>query len=268
MTDKLSGDPARLLGSDEPPPFMVYRPEGRSACFLTCDHAGDLIPRKLGTLGLGPHDLVRHIAWDIGAAGLSRILSERLDATLVTQTYSRLVIDCNRATHRPDSIAKRSENSDVPGNQNVTPEEAETRAREIFWPYHAAIEQQLDARQAAGRPTILIAMHSFTPVYKGEQRPWHIGLLYNRDARLATILKDILDGEPGLCIGNNQPYHVHDDSDYGIPVHGERRGLPHIEIEMRHDLIETVENQRLWAERWAGWFARAQERLRELDGAI
>ncbi|MGF1610479.1 MAG: N-formylglutamate amidohydrolase [Kiloniellales bacterium] len=249
-----------ILSSDEPPPFQVYRPEGKSAIFITCDHAGDLIPRKLGTLGLGPHDLVRHIAWDIGAAGLCRILSERLDATLVTQTYSRLVIDCNRATHRPDSIATRSENSDVPGNQTVTAEEAEARAREVFWPYHNAISMLLDARKAAGRPTILIAMHSFTPVYNGVSRPWQVGLLYNRDARLAGILKEILAEDAALCIGDNQPYRVQDESDYGIPVHGEQRGLPHVEIEMRHDLIETVENQRLWAERWAGWLARAQER--------
>ena len=263
----MSDHPPKLLGSDEPPPFQVYRPEGVSDFFITCDHAGDLIPRKLGTLGLGPHDLVRHIAWDIGASGLSRILSERLDATLVTQTYSRLVIDCNRAPHRADSIAKRSENSDVPGNQSITPEDAETRAREIFWPYQNAIEELLDARKAAGRPTILVAMHSFTPVYNGVSRPWHIGLLYNRDARLATILKEILGAQPELCIGDNQPYHVHDESDYGIPVHGEQRGLPHIEIEMRHDLIETVENQRLWADRWAGWFTRAQQRLRQAHGA-
>lgn len=253
----------RILAPDEPPPVVVHRPEGSSDFFFTCDHAGDLIPRSLGSLGLGPHDLVRHIAWDIGASGLSRRLAKRLDACLVTQTYSRLVIDCNRALTRADSIAARSENTAVPGNADLAPAEAEARAREIFWPYHDTIEKLLDERKAAGRPSVLIAMHSFTPVYDGLSRPWHIGLLYNRDPRVAQALKALLAGEPDICVGDNQPYRVRDESDYGIPVHGERRGIPHLEIEIRHDLIETVAGQEAWADKLADWLPRCLAGLAE-----
>ena len=255
------GQGLRVLAPDDPPPVFVHRPEGASDLFITCDHAGNQIPRTLGTLGLEPLHLARHIGWDVGASGLSRRLSELLDATVITQTYSRLVIDCNRQPSRHDSIATLSENTEVPGNLDLTAEAADARVREIFWPYHEAIVQALDARDVAGRRTVLIAMHSFTPVYLGQSRPWHIGLLYNRDARLAAILRELMAEDPALCIGDNQPYAVSDDSDYGIPVHGEQRGIPHIEIEMRHDLIETVADQQAWAERFAEWFTRALARL-------
>ena len=261
--DKASA--AALLAADEPPPVFVQRPEASSAIFLTCDHAGNQIPRRLGSLGLAPLQLARHIAWDVGASGLCRLLSERLDATLVAQTYSRLVIDCNRQTSRHDSIATKSEDTEVPGNVNLSAKEVEARAQEIFWPYHRTIQGLLDRRRAAGQRTVLVAMHSFTPVYRGVARPWHIGLLYNRDDRLARILKDLMSVDPALSIGDNQPYAVGDESDYGIPVHGEQRGIPHIEIEMRHDLIETVENQRCWAARLADWFDRALQQLKAVE---
>ncbi len=251
----------RLVAPDEPPAFFLRNAEGASDIFITCDHAGNLIPRRLGTLGLAPLDLARHIGWDIGASGLCRRLSALLDATAVTQTYSRLVVDCNRSPSRPDSMASLSEETEVPGNLDIPPEQAEARLREIFLPYHDAITQALDARAAAGRRTVLVAMHSFTPVYKGVSRPWHIGLLYNRDARLAKILKELMAADPELCIGDNQPYAISDESDHGIPVHGEQRGIPHIEIEVRHDLIETAAHQAVWAERFAGWFTRALELL-------
>jgi predicted N-formylglutamate amidohydrolase len=253
----------KILAPDEPPAVFVHRPEGASELFLVCDHAGNLIPRRLDTLGLAPLHLARHIAWDVGASGLSRRLSGLLDATLVTQTYSRLVIDCNRALTRSDSIATVSEDTQVPGNLNLAPAEATGRAREIFHPYHDAIAKTLDARDGAGRHSVLIAMHSFTPVFHGISRPWHVGLLYNCDARLADILKTLMAEDPALCIGDNQPYAISDESDYTIPVHGEQRGIPHVEIEMRHDLIETAAGQVEWAEHLADWFKRALERLRE-----
>ncbi len=146
-----TGPGPRLLAPDEPPAVSVHRPEGDSDFFITCDHAGNMIPRRLGALGLEPLHLARHIAWDVGASGLSRRLSALLDATVVTQTYSRLVIDCNRALTRPDSIATMSEDTEIPGNLNLDPAEAEGRAREIFLPYHDAIAKALDARDGAGR---------------------------------------------------------------------------------------------------------------------
>jgi predicted N-formylglutamate amidohydrolase len=251
----------RLLTPDDPHPVSVERPDGASPVFLACDHAGNRIPGRLDSLGVADAELRRHIAWDPGAAEVARGLSARLDATLVLQAYSRLVIDCNRATHRPDSIATVSEHTGIPGNRDLHPDLAAARAREIFHPYHDTIVAALDARRANGRQSILFCVHSFTPVYKGEQRPWHVGLLYNRDDRLARALMTLMGEEPGLCIGDNQPYAISDESDYTIPVHGEQRGIPHVEVEIRHDLIETPEGQRHWAGRLEAWLTAALARL-------
>ncbi len=252
---------SRLLAPDEPAPFRVYREAGASPFFLTCDHAGNLIPKRLGSLGLTPIDLARHIAWDVGAVGVARRLSAQLDATLVTQTYSRLVIDCNRQPSRPDAMPEVSEATPIPGNRGLLPEETATRVAEIHRPYHETIARLLDERAAAGRRSVLIAVHSFTPVYHGVERPWQIGLLYNRDPALALCLKEILVEDGSLCVGDNEPYRVGDETDYGIPVHGEKRGITSLEIEIRHDQIETLAGQERWAERLAEWFTEALRRL-------
>lgn len=252
-----------LLAPDEPPSVTVERPDGSSPYLLTCDHAGNRIPRRLGTLGLRGPDLEGHVAWDIGAAGVARRLSERLDATLVLQTYSRLVIDCNRPLDSPDSIAITSEDMEIPGNRNLDPVAAEARAREIFHAYHDRIAAALDARQASGQPSLLVAVHSFAPVYKGVRRPWHVGILYGRDGRLAGTLLELLAGEGDLCIGDNEPYSVDDESDYTIPTHGERRGIPHVLIEIRQDLIATAPGQSGWAARLSELLGRACDRLVE-----
>lgn len=246
----------KLLADDEPPPFEVVRGDGASPFFLICDHAGRRIPRALGTLGLGDDDLARHIAWDIGARGLAEAMSERLDAILIAQTYSRLVIDCNRPLTSPTSIAPRSEDTDVPGNADVSADEAAARAREIFSPYHARIAAELDARAAAKRPTFLISVHSFTPVYKGFVRPWHLGMLYHRDARIAQAMLAMIRAEGEWVVGDNEPYSVSDGTDYAIPVHGEQRGLAHLELEVRQDLIADEAGQRAWAGRIVGWLER------------
>ena len=249
-----------LLADDEPSPVVVHNADGASSLFLTCDHAGRRIPRRLGDLGLPAGELVRHIAWDIGALATSKLLSDALDAPLVEQVYSRLVVDCNRPTRSPTFVTPLSESTPIPGNRDLSAEAIAAREREIYRPYHDRIAAMLDARKAAGRPTVLVAMHSFTPVYKGVARPWQIGLLYNRDARVATILHELLAGT-GLTVGDNEPYAITDDSDYGIPVHGEQRGLPHIEIEIRQDLIEGEAGQREWAERLAPMFREAAARV-------
>ena len=155
---------------------------------------------------------------------------------------------------RPDvasSIPVRSENTDVPGNIGISPEAAAQRRREIFDPYHAAIAAALDTRQAAGRHTLLVAMHSFTPIYDFIYRPMQAAVLYNRDPRLARALYHRLCAEPGLVVGDNEPYHVADDTDYAVPVHAEPRGLAHVEIEIRQDLIEDEAGQAEWIERFA-----------------
>jgi predicted N-formylglutamate amidohydrolase len=251
----------RLLDADEPPPFTVEHPDGTSPFFLTADHAGKLLPRRLGDLGVSAAELQRHIAWDIGIAGTSRRLADKLDAFLILQTYSRLLIDCNRSPEVPSSICVMSELTEVPGNRDLGPAQRQIRIAEIFEPYHARIVAELDRRLAESRPTVLIAMHSFTPVFKGVSRPWHIGVLYNRDPSFAHDLRDLLKAEGDLTVGDNEPYFISDESDYGIPVHGERRGLPHVELEIRQDLIAEEAGQEAWAERLARLLPRAYDRL-------
>jgi predicted N-formylglutamate amidohydrolase len=205
----------------------------------------------------------RHIAWDIGIAGVTERLSKALDATAVLQAYSRLVIDCNRQPGWASSLPTISELTVIPGNERITSAEREARRREIFLPYHERIAELLDRRSAPGRRTVLIAMHSFTPVFKGEPRNIEIGILYNRDARLANILLDLLRAEGGLTVGDNAPYAITDASDYTVPVHGEGRGLPHVEIEIRQDLIGDELGQAAWAARLARWLPLADQRLRD-----
>ena len=240
-----------LLASDEPDPVETINPDGASDLFLIADHAGLRNPKALGTLGVSETERRRHIGWDIGIAGVTRHLAAALDAQTVMQRYSRLVIDCNRPAGVPSSIPRISESTAIPGNEAVDQAEAERRQREIFAPYHSKIVEWLDARAASGRTTVLIAMHSFTPVYMGVSRPWHIGLLHNRDRRLADPLLALLCAEGDLVVGDNEPYQATDESDYAIPMHGERRGLAHVGIEIRQDLIAAETGQEVWAKRLA-----------------
>jgi len=233
-----------ILAPDDPPPVMFRA--GTSPLLIVCDHAGRTLPWRSQKLGLSENDLERHIAWDIGAAAVSRHLGEALHACVVAQTYSRLLIDCNRPPDAPTSIVEMSDRTAVPGNIGLTDAERDARLREIFEPYHGAIAAEIDRRQALAQPTVLIAMHSFTPELMAERRPWHIGVLY-RDPPFAAIVRDLLRAEEDLVVGDNEPYAVSDTSDYTIPVHGERRGLPHTGIEIRQDLIADEAGQRRWA---------------------
>jgi predicted N-formylglutamate amidohydrolase len=253
----------QLLGAGDPPPVRVLWPEGRSDFLLTADHAGRAIPSRLDTLGLPGSELDRHIAWDIGIAGVTERLAEALDATAILQSYSRLVIDCNRQPGLDSSIPVLSEMTSIPGNEGLAPSEREARRQEIFLPYHKRIKALLDERRAASRRTVLLAMHSFTPVFKGVARAIEMGILYNRDARLARIMLGLLRREGDLNVGDNQPYAVGDLSDYTVPVHGEGRGLPHVEIEIRQDLIADAAGQGTWAARLARVLPEADARLRE-----
>jgi predicted N-formylglutamate amidohydrolase len=208
-----------------------------------------------------PDELERHIAWDIGIAGVTERLSAALDATAVLQTYSRLVIDCNRDPEVPSSIPEVSEMTEVPGNAGLSAAQRAARRQTIFEPYHARIEALLDARQAVGRRTVYVAMHSFTPVFKGESRAMQVGVLYNRDVRLAAIMLELLRAEGDLTVGDNAPYAVSDITDYGVPVHAERRGLAHVEIEIRQDLIADEAGQAAWAVRFERLLLAAVGRL-------
>jgi predicted N-formylglutamate amidohydrolase len=231
------------------PPVIERNTTGRSSFLLTCDHYGRTIPDALGDLGLPANELTRHIAWDIGIAGVAERVSDALGAHLIAQRYSRLVIDCNRPPEVASSIPELSEATAIPGNEEISQADAEARRRAIFAPYHDRIDEAIDARQAQGRPTVLVSLHSFTPVYAGVPRPWHIGTLYHRDTRLPPLLLKLLHAEGDLVVGDNQPYAVSDLTDFTIPVHGEKRGLMNTGIEIRQDLIGDESGQAQWAER-------------------
>ena len=251
----------RLLSADEPPAVLVERADAASDFLLACDHAGRDIPHSLDALGLSETELASHIAWDIGAAGVARRLAERLDATLVLQPYSRLVIDCNRTPGSVESIAERSEWTYIARNENLPPAAIEARRCEIFQPYHDALREIIDARQRQRRQTILVSVHSFTPSYRGAARPWHIGVMYHRDARLATELLKLLRRDERLPVGDNEPYSISDETDYTIPVHGEARGIAHVALEIRQDLIADELGQTTWAGRLAKLLKQASERI-------
>jgi len=240
-----------LLTAVEPAAFTIDRPQGRSDFLLVCDHASRLVPHALGSLGLDDTQLASHIAWDIGAAGVARQLSTALDATLLLQSYSRLVIDCNRPPGSATSIPTRSEHVRIAANENLTAADAAARVAEIFSPYHAAISAILEQRRVAGTRTLLVCIHSFTPVYLGQARPWKTGLMYRKDLRLGRALLELLRQDKGLHAGENEPYAISDDTDYTIPVQGEARGIPHVGIEIRQDLIADMHGQQEWATRLA-----------------
>ena len=238
-----------ILSENDPPPFTLTRGKEESPYVFTCDHAGNLIPECFGDFGLSAQERAAHIAWDIGAAGVARMLSAHLGGGMVLQTYSRLLIDCNRPPHVPSSIPEMSETTPIQANTNLSKAGREARRKAIFEPYHDAIRSMLDHREQHGRRTVLVSVHSFTPVFHGKTRPMHIGLLFNRDARLGRLLRERLAQEAALSVAENEPYAVSDETDYTIPVHGEQRGIAHVMIELRNDLIADEEGQAAWAER-------------------
>jgi predicted N-formylglutamate amidohydrolase len=244
-----AGDTSLLLSREDVPPVHEDNAAGSSPFLLTSDHYGRLIPRILGDLGLPESELTRHIAWDIGIAGVADALSKHLDAHLIAQRYSRLVIDCNRPPHAPSSIPRISEATVIPGNEGLARDAIEARHQQIFDPYHRRIAEVIEQRLRDHRPTVLVALHSFTPVYAGIARPWHIGTLYHRDTKLPPLLLKLLRAEADLVVGDNEPYAVSDETDYTIPVHGEARGLMNSGIEIRQDLIADPAGQASWADR-------------------
>lgn len=244
-----------LLGPDDPPPAEIVNPGGQSRIVLICEHAGRAVPAALGDLGLPPAEFERHIAWDIGAAGVARRLSALLDAPLVLQAYSRLVVDCNRPFDAPDAFPEVSDTTAVPANRGLSLAARHARFAAIHEPFHAAVAGLLDSRPEPGR-TVLAMVHSFTPMLlsEGIARPWHLGLLYRHDDRLARrLLAAARALRPGLVADFNEPYRCTGASDFAVPVHGEGRGLPYALMEIRNDLIAAPEGQ----EEWAAFLAEA-----------
>ena len=240
-----------LLTADDP---VAWRREDYGSQFpalVVCDHASNAVPARLEALGLNADALHRHIAWDLGAGQLAQRLARRLRVPLVMAGYSRLVIDCNRHPDEPGSILAVSDAERVPGNLALGAAERKARREEIFDPYHAAIGQALQQLTEDVPAPALIAVHSFTPVMRGVRRPWHCGILWDRDDRMPLPLLEALRGEPGLEVGDNEPYSGRDPSDYTISVHAERQGWPHVCIEVRQDLLATSAGIEQWSERLA-----------------
>jgi predicted N-formylglutamate amidohydrolase len=251
----------RLLEDDEPGAVEEVHGHGTSAFLIAVDHASARIPRRLANLGLPASELQRHIAWDIGALAVARRVASALGATLVSQNYSRLVIDCNRNPQVASSIPVMSEYTPIPGNADLSSEQVAARRSEVFQPYHRRIRELIDERTQAGRPTILVAQHSMTRVFKGVAREMHAAILYNRDRRFARWVLQHLRRDPTLQIADNQPYFVSDETDYTIPQHGEARGLLHVEIEVRQDLVADEAGQAQWAQRIAQALRDAERSL-------
>ncbi|WP_374433447.1 N-formylglutamate amidohydrolase [Tabrizicola sp.] len=248
--------PGPLLALDEPPPYGIINPDGSSNILLVCEHARPVIPRHLGDLGLSHDERMRHIGWDIGALALAQALSEQLDAPLFHTHYSRLVVDCNRPLGNPSLMPEISETTVIPGNVGLTAAERDWRLDTLFHPFHAAIRRRLDLRSARNQPTVVIGIHSYTPVFKGVARPWHAGILYSGATDLAGRLLQLLANDPDLVIGDNEPYRI-DHDDYTVPVHGDARGLPAVLVEVRQDLISAPAGVQEWSVRLAQCLGQA-----------
>lgn len=246
-----------LLAPNDPQPVQMFNPEGRASFLLIGDHAGNLIPAALGTLGLAASDRKRHIAWDIGIAGLGPLLAAALDATFISQRFSRLVVDCNRHSSAPDAVATMSDGTLVPGNQNLSPADRAARFAEIHEPYQQAIAAELARRDDTGRETILVALHSFTPVMGSRPRPWHAGVLHHLgNTAVAKATLGLLAARGDLVVGDNEPYQM-DGTDYTVPRHAYPRHRPYIELEIRQDLLETPAQQQRWSDILADTLAAA-----------
>lgn len=235
------------LSPGDPAPVSLCRPEGRAPVLITCDHASNAVPAALDGLGLGPEELGRHIGWDIGAGAVTRLLAARLDAPAILAGFSRLVIDCNRDPDDPTSIPEVSDGVAVPGNRALGTEERAARRAAIFAPYHAAIEDWIETRLARGTVPAVLSVHSFTPVMGGKARPWHVGVLWDRDPRIPVPLLAALRTDASLVVGDNQPYSAREPAGYTVRHHAVARGLPHVAVELRQDLVDDESGAARWA---------------------
>src|SRR5580698_2334946 len=241
----MSPPPRKPLLDDPDPPPAVIREGGSAEFLLIGDHAGNAIPRSLGGLGVSANDLGRHIGWDIGVRALGEALAAELDATFIRQSFSRLVIDCNRDPRSAASIVESSDGTVIPGNVGLDPDAREERRVAIHEPYHQAIAGEIARRRARGPCPVLVALHSFTPALAGVSRPWQLGLLHDvGDTTLSRALFARLKQEAQLCVGDNEPYRM-DGTDYTIPRHAYANDARYLEVEFRQDLLPDGEHARL-----------------------
>ncbi|MEM9383936.1 MAG: N-formylglutamate amidohydrolase [Pseudomonadota bacterium] len=255
-----------LLGPTDLPPYQIVNETGAAHALLVCDHAGQAVPTALDRLGLNDEGLSRHVAWDIGAAAVTRHLARLLDAPAVLSNYSRLVIDPNRFPHdHAVAFPVVADGTRVPGNEDLTEAQRQARARSCFWPYHNAIARHLDSMRERRILPALIAIHSCTPVFQGESRPWHVGVLWNQDPRLSLPLIKSLSQIDGIEVGDNQPYSGRLPNFFTMAHHAESADLPHVALEVRNDLILDAQGIRHWAEVLYRAFAPLISGARQVD---
>lgn len=234
---------------------QILRPRGRGRFVIFCDHASNHIPAELEDLGLPPAELARHIAWDIGAAGVSAELSEMFDAPAILCGASRLVIDCNRQLNRRDLIPEVVDGAAIPGNRDLSDAARQLRIERWFEPYHAAVESVIADREAHGQTSIALSIHSMTPCLAGEARPWQIALSTYDDRTLAEPILEALRGGD-IVVGDNQPYNLDPAVDFSTPFHAIRRGISYLQVEFRQDEVADTSGQIKWARCFAAALAR------------
>jgi predicted N-formylglutamate amidohydrolase len=243
--------PPALLTAADPAPVRILNPDGPGHLLLVCDHAGKAVPAALHGLGVPEAELDRHIGWDIGAARVTEGLVTRLNAQAVLSVYSRLVVDCNRWPDSPTLMPTVSDGTPVPANHDLTEAARALRMEALYQPYHAAIAARCAAIQARGQVPVLVSIHSFTPRMNGFKRPWQVGVLWNRDGRMALPMLEALRAEGDLTVGDNEPYSARTGTDFTIIHHGEDAGLPVLMLEIRQDLIADAAGADAWADRLA-----------------
>lgn len=236
-----------LIGPGDPAPFSLFNPDGGARVLFVCDHSGRAFPERMEQLGVADWVLDKHVAWDIGSGDVAQRLAERFNAPLIRANYSRLVIDTNRPPDDPTLCTPLSEGIAIPGNMDMTAAQRQARIESFFIPYHRAVDEQLAAMQSNGGVPALIAVHSCTPVFAQVVRPWHIGVLWDKDPRIARPLLQQLAAVPGVCVGDNEPYSGRHPHDYTMDHHGEAARIPHVSIEVRQDLIDTEQGATHWA---------------------
>lgn len=246
-TDSAAGP---RIGAAEADSYRILGGRADAGLILICDHAENTLPAAYGSLGLPSEQLQRHIAYDIGAKGVVERVAQLLDVPAVLSRFSRLLIDPNRGIDDPTLIMRLSDGAIIPGNRTLPPEEREKRIAQWYRPYHQAIAGVIDEAHAHHAHPALLSVHSFTEVWRGNIRPWQVGILWDADARMAGPLIDTLVAEGDLLVGDNEPYSGKLQGDC-MWTHGTQRGLPHALIELRQDLIRDAAGQAAWAERIA-----------------
>ncbi len=237
-----------LIGPEDPPPVSILNEHGKGCVLLTGDHTSNAFPKDMRQLGLEDAVLSKHVAYDIGTRKLITHLSQHLDAPAVIAGYSRLIVDLNRSLDDPSAFPEVSDGIRIPGNQGLTREDKALRVQSFYTPYRAAVDDMLQRFRQRDIIPAFISIHSFTPEMAGQQRPWHVGLLWDKDPRIPVPLMERLRAHPeGFNVGDNQPYSGKHPADYTVDHHAEATGLPHVSIEIRQDLVDTEEG----AERWA-----------------